>query len=427
MDKNSREFADELKIKEEQLRLSLEAANAGMWVRDTVGVWKATPLLNTLFGRSIDDPPLLEEEFVDYIHPEDLPRIRDAYIHAREGKSDYSQEYRVIWPDGSIHWLASKGKIVLENDKSRFIGITYEITGRKEAEKSLKESESRFHSLYENSFDAILLTKPDGSILAANPAAQEIFDRTEEEIIKASRAGLIVFDENLKHALKEREEKGKARSELTAKRKDGSTFPVEITSSLFTDADGITKTSMIIRDLTERKKAEEELKESKERFRVIANESPVSIAVYRNKRNLYVNPAASSILGYTKDELLKMDYMSFIHPDYRKLIKKMAQTRMNGESGQKHYEIKIITKNGQEKWLETSSNLINYEGLPAGIVTSIDITERKKLEEELKKARDNLEEKVKERTSELEEAYKSLGESEEKYRELFNNVNDMIT
>jgi len=125
--------------------------------------------------------------------------------------------------------------------------------------KKIKESDAIFRSLYENSFDAILLTKPDGSILSANQTAQKMFGRSEKEIIKVGKAGLVVENEHLKEILKQRRKKGKIKAVLRFKRKDGSTFLGEGTSSFFTDADGITKTSMIIRDVTEREKAENEL------------------------------------------------------------------------------------------------------------------------------------------------------------------------
>jgi PAS domain S-box-containing protein len=140
-------------------------------------------------------------------------------------------------------------------EKGYFVAIFEDITVRKKAEEVLRESESRFRSLYENSFDAVLLTKPDGQILAANPAAQRMFGMSEEEIQKAGRNGIVVIDERADPALRERARTGKAKAEFTFRRKDGSTFEGEAASSVFTDSDGIVKTSMIIRDITERKKA----------------------------------------------------------------------------------------------------------------------------------------------------------------------------
>ncbi|MGB9937258.1 MAG: PAS domain S-box protein [Methanobacterium sp.] len=145
---------DNLRLKEEQLRLSLEAGNAGMWIRDQLGEWKATSGLNTLFGRSIEDSPLLEDEFTDYIHPKDLPVLQKSWRSAIKGKETYEQEYRIIWPDASIHWLASKGRIILENKTPRFIGITYDITERKKDEERFRkevERESFLLELYKKS------------------------------------------------------------------------------------------------------------------------------------------------------------------------------------------------------------------------------------------------------------------------------------
>ena len=125
-------------------------------------------------------------------------------------------------------------------------------------------ADARYRSLFENSFDAILLTRPDGAILSANPAACRMLGMTEEEITRAGREGVVVRDERLGLAVQEREKSGKVRAELTFRRKDGTTFVGEVTSSIFIDADGRTKTSMIIRDTTERWKAEEALERSKD-------------------------------------------------------------------------------------------------------------------------------------------------------------------
>ena len=104
-----------------------------------------------------------------------------------------------------------------------------------------------------------MLTAPDGSILDANPAACRIMGRTREEILQEGRQGLMdASDPRLSALVIERERTGKAHGELTAKRKDGTRFPVEFSSVLFGGRDGELRTCLIIRDITERKAAEEE-------------------------------------------------------------------------------------------------------------------------------------------------------------------------
>jgi PAS domain S-box-containing protein len=157
---------------------------------------------------------------------------------------------------------------------SRRVGNTFlDITERKKAEEALKASEARLSSVFENSMDAILLTAPDGRIFRANPAAQRMLGMTEQEIIEAGRQGIVVDDERLAKALEERNETGRTNAEITLRRKDGSALSIEATSSLFIDSDGSTKTSMIIRDITERKKAEEALRESEILYRTILDNS----------------------------------------------------------------------------------------------------------------------------------------------------------
>lgn len=170
----------------------------------------------------------------------------------------------------------------LRDQKGLYLGrmlIIRNITKHKKAEEALIESETRFRSLYENSLDAIILTRPEGIILAANPAAQRMFDMSEEEMIKAGRKGLFIMDKRAEIAIKEITENGKAKAELAYKRKDGSTFPGETTSSLFTDADGTVKTSLIIRDLTEHKKLEEELRKSRDNLELKVQERTAELDV----------------------------------------------------------------------------------------------------------------------------------------------------
>jgi len=128
---------------------------------------------------------------------------------------------------------------------------------RRLAEEALKASEGRYKSLFDNSIDGVLLTSPDGTIHEANQAACEMLGRTEEEIRRAGREGLVdASDPRLRQFLDERARTGKARGEFRVLRKDGTRFEAEVTSSLYHDKDGSTKSSLVFRDVTEKKDLE---------------------------------------------------------------------------------------------------------------------------------------------------------------------------
>ena len=153
--------------------------------------------------------------------------------------------------------------LIKQEGKNFLYSIIHDITEQKEVESKLKESENKFRTFFENIMDAVLLTIPDGTILAANPAAEKLFGYTEEEICKIGRNGLVdIEDPNLSLIVEEIVHKGKAQGELTYIKKDGSKFPGEISISVFIDGNGNERASMTIRDITERKQIEEALKKS---------------------------------------------------------------------------------------------------------------------------------------------------------------------
>jgi len=302
----------------------------------------------------------------------------------------------------------------------------------KSTKKSIKDSKSgdEFKEIFLKSPIGIILFDMDANISNANESALKMLGTPKlEDILGRNIFDFVPIAEKKEKLLKEGLIKFQAPLDLKWLKdfdyyhptKEGVLF-LDFTVSVI-DSGFLVQ----IQDITERKKAEEELKESEEKFRILADSSPAAIGVYRDKRIIYANPASESILGYTKEELFKMDWFDIAHPDYKKIAKNAIKARMAGSKEKSHNEMKIITKEGKEKWLDVSSNLIQYEGSPAGLLIGTDITERKKMEETLRNAHDNLEEQVKNRTRELEEAYKALSESEEKFRELFNNAEDTIT
>jgi PAS domain S-box-containing protein len=152
-------------------------------------------------------------------------------------------------------------EVIYINDEKCLLSVINDISERKQSEELLRESEQRYHQIFTNSIDAFLLTEAEGTILSVNPATCKMFGRTEEEIYKLGRNAIIdMSDSKMQSAMEERANTGKFYGELTGLRNDGSKFPIEITSSIFMDNTGEKISSIIIRDIEERKQAEKTVK-----------------------------------------------------------------------------------------------------------------------------------------------------------------------
>lgn len=138
------------------------------------------------------------------------------------------------------------------------------------------------------------------------------------------------------------------------------------------------------RNINDRKQTEQALKESEDKFRNLADSSPVVIGIYQNDYWVYVNPAAEKMTGLSLDELYKKKYWEVVAPEYRALVFKNGQERQLGSGGNpRSYEFKILTKDGAERWAYLSGSSISYMGRPAGIISVIDITEKKSAEKQV--------------------------------------------
>jgi PAS domain S-box-containing protein len=262
--------------------------------------------------------------------------------------------------------------------------------------EELKRNEARFRSLYENSFDAILLTSPDGCIFSANPAAQQMFGMSEDEVKKASRSGTLVVDEKAKAELREGKRKGKAKAELTFRRKDGSTFQGETTEGHFTDADGIRKVSLIIRDTTQRKNAEDALRRTEvwkatsfyTRNLIEASLDPL-VTINCFCKITDVNRATELVTECSREQLIGSDFSDFFTEPQKA---KMIYQQVLEQGFTKDYSLAIRSKFGKITDVVFNASVFrNEEGEIQGVFAAArDITKIKEAERVLEKKQQEL-------------------------------------
>lgn len=144
---------------------------------------------------------------------------------------------------------------------------------------------------------------------------------------------------------------------------------------------GITGT---VQDITAQKQAEIALRESEAQFRVVAETAACAFLVYQGSRLLYANPATERITGYSQSELLKIDFWELADPEFRTIVRQRGLGRQRGEAVPSRYEIKLLTKAGQERWVDFTAGVVDLKGQPTGLATAYDITDRKAAEAQLR-------------------------------------------
>jgi len=267
--------------------------------------------------------------------------------------------------------------------------VALDVTRQVEAEEALRESEERYRLLYENSLDGIFLTKPDGRILAANPAVCRMFGRTEAEICQLGRSGIVdMTDPRVAIAMEERARTGRFRTELRLIRKDGSIFPGEVTSTVFTGADGQPRTSMLVRDITERKLAEKEILNLSK----FPTENPYPVMrLGLDGRILYANKASEVLLN-TWDrrvgQVVPEEWREYLVEAFGSGSNKVVEIECSGQI------FSCVLAPIQD------AGYVNVNGR--------DITENKKMEKAILEQSQVLESLVRERTSELDDTNRRL-------------------
>ena len=252
-----------LRESENHLKLTLDAAAAGMWISGRDGSWMATPQLNRIFGLSPDITFHREQDLMDYIHPEDLQQLIDAWMGSLRDGTRLDHEYRIIWPDGSIHWLAAKGRVCSESGIPRFVGITYDITERKRMEEALKERVETERALINFPTDMALVLDVEGNILNINDTYARVLGRLPDDLISQNIWSLMpveVVPDRRRHfdlALR-------TKQIIRFEEQRAGRWYDSLVHPILSGGGSVTRIAITARDITERKLAEQQLREYSE-------------------------------------------------------------------------------------------------------------------------------------------------------------------
>lgn len=370
-----------------RLELAQTAAKAGIWDWDIgTGHIEWTDEMFDLFGLDQTKVRASFEAWRGIIHPEDIDIVGRRIDQALMEKKDLNSDYRVVLSDGQVRWINAVGRAEYDDQgrPCRMTGICIDITERKQAEKVLRETNETLRTLVQSSPLAIIALDPDGNVTRWNTAAEHMFGWLESEVL-GHFLPIVSEDkrnENLK--LRERVLRGEAFTnvEVQRRKKDGSPIDISISTAPLRDSQGrITGIMSVSADITDSKRAAEALLESEERYRNFVEESFAGVYVVQNGRFVFLNDNSASFSNYKREELIGKNSYSIIHPDDIGKVKDNSKRMLKGEVTSP-YEFRILTKDGQIRWIMETVKSIQYAGGRAVLGNSMNITERKHAEEE---------------------------------------------
>lgn len=330
--------------------------------------------------------------WLSHLHPDDREWASEYSRFHSSRLQDHEFEYRMMTKDGRIKWFKDITTVHSENMVSRTLhGVLIDMTDRKETETELLKSKDRYQALVEQQTEMITRWKPDGTFTFVNEVFCNFFEKTRSELIgKTYIPQMPVEDLERFSKFLVQLNKDNPVGHFTHRviRPDGEIRWLRWTDTAILDKEGnITEYQTVGRDVTSRKKAEDALRDSEQQLQLIFENAPIGMALTDFKRNfIKVNKAYCNIVGYTKDELMKLKFDDFTHSDDRKLDDEIYDRSEIKGPPNVHYEKRYISKQGKTIHVEVHLSVLrNSSGQPyQQIAQVVDITERKESEQKLK-------------------------------------------
>jgi len=419
-----------LKENEAQMRLALTAANMGTWSLNLVTEsLTESEQIGPMFGLPLGQANWNFEDWKSRVHPEDLEGVCGEIAQAIAGRAEYDAQYRTVWADGTIRWLAAKGKILRDDQgKPLFaVGVAMDITQSKQAEEErerlleqLEQERSQLEAvLQQMTAGVIIAAAPSGCLILGNQQMRQIWRQpflTSSEIAQYQQwqgfhpngepyqpqewplarsisTGEVVQDE-----------------EIEICRGDGTRGVILVSSTPIRNREGSIIAGVVtFYDITERQQALEELQKSHNLLQAVIESTPDAILVKDFQgRYLMINSTVAKIQGKPQSEILGKDDCELFGPEIGlPLMETDRRIMTTGET--EIVDEDILIAGNRRTYLSTKSVWWDGQGNVVGlIVISRDISDRKRSEQQIRELNESLERRVAQRTAQLEAANKEL-------------------
>jgi PAS domain S-box-containing protein len=386
-------LSDDLRDSEERMSLAAEAANLGMWVWDVARdeVW-TTDKGRALLGLA-PDTRLDRAVLSSRVHPEDRAARDSAIRRALETKGEYSIEYRVVLPDGTLRWIGARGHCmnVGDNKGIRLLGVSMDVTAQKQAQDVLRESEARFRTMANTAPVMIWMSGTDKLCTFFNKGWLDFTGRPlEQELGNGWAEGVYRedFDRCLEIYVNSFDVRQPFTMEYRLRRSDGEyRWVLDIGTPRFApDGTFLGYIGSCI-DITERKQAQE-------RFRLVVEASPNGIVLVNAKGHIVLaNACVEKLFGYGRDELIGQGIELLVperfrgeHPAHRADFHAAPAARAMGAGR----ELFARRKDGTEFPVEIGISPIQSPEGTLVLSVIVDISARKQAEAEARQHREEM-------------------------------------
>ncbi len=389
-----RRSEDALKQSEAARRLITDNMLDMISQTDTAGTLQyVSPSNTSILG--YEPEAMLGKSILDFLHPEDRDRVIKVFQEHIRSTLPGRIEYRWRHQNGHYLWEETVGNVLVD-ETGNAIGAVFgarDITERKQAENELRLSEERFSKAFNACPGPMSIsTFPDGRYIDVNEAFLQVLGYRREEVIGFAKSELHIWDkpEDLEKATQILYEQRSFRNLETSIRTKSGELRIGLISADILEIRGEDYVLVVFDDITERKLAEEALKQSEEKYRsLVENHNDVIFTVNAEGDVTYISPAVERSAGYKDVEIIGKPFMLYVHPQDRQGLLESFRRSLSGQVVEP-FEFRLFRKDGTSIYVRSFSRVLTENGQVSLTGVLINITERKRAEEELRSAHQRL-------------------------------------